>query len=74
MVLKYRFGKERYIKQINDVKEWQKNIAKFCCSVEKGHVCKESGIMTQGRREMEVTLLLGKDKNSVIAKKVLSYF
>ena len=24
MVLKYRFGKERYIKQINDIQEWQK--------------------------------------------------
>ena len=25
MVQKYRFGKERYIKQINDIQEWQKN-------------------------------------------------
>ena len=42
---------------------------------EKDHVCKESGVMTQGRREIKVgTLLLGNDKNYVIANKVLSYF
>ena len=34
---------------------------------EKGHVSKESGVTTQGRKEEEVdTLLLGSDKNSVI--------
>ena len=32
VVYKYRFGKERYIKQINDIQEWQKKTA------EKGHV------------------------------------
>ena len=35
---------------------------------------KESGVMTQGRREVEVgTLLLGNDKNNVIANKLLIY-
>ena len=42
---------------------------------EKGHVSKESGYTTLGRREVEVgTLLLGNDKNNVIANKVLCYF
>ena len=46
----------------------------FCCLVEKGHVWKELGVMTQGRRELEVgTLFLSNDKN-VIAENVLSYF
>ena len=63
MVLKCRFGKERYIKQINDIWEWQKKSAEFHCSAEKGYVWKESVITTQGRREVEVgTLLLGNDK------------
>ena len=44
-------------------------------TVEKGHVWKESGVMTQRRREEEVgTLLLGNDKNNGIADIVLSYF
>ena len=47
----------------------------FCCLAEKGYVCKESGVMTQGRREVEVgTLLLGYDKKKVIVYKVLSCF
>ena len=29
MVQKYRFSKERYIKQINDIWEWQKITAEF---------------------------------------------
>ena len=33
MVEKYRFGKEKYIKQINDIWEWQK-----IAVAEKGHV------------------------------------
>ena len=42
---------------------------------EKGYIWKESGVMTQGRREVEVgTLLLGNDKNNIITEKVLSYF
>ena len=41
--------------------------------MEKIHVLKESGVTTQGRKEVEVgMLLLGNDKNNVIAKKVLS--
>ena len=37
---------------------------------EKDNVWKESGVMTQGRRKVEVgTLLLGNDKNNVIADK-----
>ena len=47
----------------------------FCCLVEKGHVLKESGVMTQVRMKVEVgTLLLSNDKNNVIAENVLSYF
>ena len=47
----------------------------FCRLAEKGHVWKESGVTTPGRREVEVaTLLLGNDENKVIADKVLSYF
>ena len=46
----------------------------FRCSVEKAHVWKELGAMTQGMREVEVgTLLLGNDKNNVIVDKVFSY-
>ena len=41
----------------------EKKMAEFCCSAEKGHVWKELGIKTLGRREVEVgTLLLGNDK------------
>ena len=29
MVQKYRFGKERYIEQINDIWEWQKITTEF---------------------------------------------
>ena len=36
---------------------------------------KESGVTTQGRKEVEVcTVLLGNDKNNVIADKVSHYF
>ena len=36
---------------------------------------KESGVVTQERREVEVgTLLLGDDKNNVVVEKVLGYF
>ena len=60
MVYKCRFGKERYIKQINHTREWHKMV-EFCLSAEKGHIWKESGVTAQGRREVEVgTLLLGK--------------
>ena len=50
-------------------------MAEFRRFVEKGHVLKESSVTTQRRREVEVgTLLLGKNKNNVIADKVLRYF
>ena len=36
---------------------------------------KNSGVTTQGRKEVEVdTVLLGSDKNNAIVNKVLSYF
>ena len=45
------------------------------CLVEKGHASKESGVTTQGRREVEVgTLLLSNDENNGIAENVLKYF
>ena len=74
----YRFGKESYIKQINDIWEWQKkNQRNSVVRQKKGCGCdwKESGFMSQRSREVEGgTLLLGNDKNNVIANKVLSYF
>ena len=43
--------------------------------VEKGHIWKESGVTTQGRRQVEVgTLLPSNDENNIIAKNILSYF
>ena len=70
MVQKYRFAKERYIKQIN-IWERQKITAEF----DRKRLClKESGVTTQGRKEVEVgTLLLGNDKNNVIVNYLLSY-
>ena len=51
-------------------KRWNSAVQK-----EKGYVWQESGVTTQGRQEVEVgTLLLGNDKNNVIANKVSSYF
>ena len=47
----------------------------FCHYAKKGPVWKESGVKAQVKGEVEVgTLLLGNDKNNVIADKVLSYF
>ena len=44
----------------------------LCCSVEKGHVWKESGVTTQVRMEVEVgALLLSNDKSNVIAENAL---
>ena len=69
MVWKYRFDKERHVKQINDIWEQQKKKLEFCRSVVKGHVCKESKVTTQGRREVAVAiLLLNNDKNNVTAE------
>ena len=58
VVQKYRFGKERHIKQINDIWEWQKKMVESHHSMEKGHVRKESGITTKGRSEKEESILL----------------
>ena len=50
-------------------------MAEFQRSMKKSHVRKESEVTSQGRREVEAsTLLLGNDKNKVIADKVLNYF
>ena len=38
VIRKYRFHKERYIKQINDIQEWQKKMTEFCCLAKKGCV------------------------------------
>ena len=43
--------------------------------MEKGYACKESGIITLGRRQVKVgTLLLSNDENNVIFENVLNYF
>ena len=50
-------------------------LAECHCLAEKGHAWKESGVTTQGRREVEVgTLLLSNDENNVIAENVFCYF
>ena len=50
-------------------------MVEYCYLAEKGQVWKESRVTTQGRRELEVGIvLLGNDKNNVIADKVLNYF
>ena len=43
MIQKYRFGKERYVKQINDIWEWQKIMAEFSGkrSFKKGFTTRE---------------------------------
>ena len=43
MVQKYKFGRERYIKEINDISEWQKEVAKSRRLVEK-IIWKEVGV------------------------------
>ena len=49
--------------------------AEICHAAVNGHVWKESGVTTQGRREVEVAiLLLNNDKNNVTAENVSSYF
>ena len=72
MVQKYRFGKERYIKQINDILEWQKITTEFS---EKRSCLKRSRGYNKGEERGEVgTLLLGNDKNNGIANYLLCYF
>ena len=64
MKQKYRFGKERYTKQINHIWKWQKITAVFggkrsCLKRIRGY--------NKGRKEEEVgTLLPGNDNNNVI--------
>ena len=70
--MKYRFHKERYVKKLMIFKSIRKK-AEFCHSAVKDHVWKESGVTTQGRREVEVAiLLLNNDKNNVTAENELS--
>ena len=60
---------ERYIKQINDIRERRKKTVEFRCliSAKNQRLCV--------RREVEVGgLLLDNDKSNVIADKKLSYF
>ena len=67
-----RVGKDRSNKLM--IFESNRKKVEFCPSAEKGHVWKESGVTTQGRKELDIgVLLLSNDKN-VIAKTVLSYF
>ena len=61
--------------QINDIWEWQKKMAEFWQLAEHGHVRKKIVVAKHGMKEVEAgTILLGIDKNNVIADKVLSYF
>ena len=47
----------------------------YVCHLIRNPHEKESGVATQGRKEVEVgTLLPGNDKNSVIVNYLLSYF
>ena len=47
----------------------------FCCSAEKGHIWKQSGVAPQWKRGVEVgSLLLDNDRSNVIIDKVLSFF
>ena len=48
-------------------------MTEFCYLAEKGYVFKESGVTTQGKKEVEVdTLWPGDDKTNVISNKVLN--
>ena len=63
------------MKQINDIREWQKKNGEIPPFDGKRSCLKRIGITTQGRRVVELgTLLIGNDKNNVIADKVSSYF
>ena len=43
------------MKQINDIQEWQKTIVEFSRKI---YVWKESEVMTQGRKEVQVGTFL----------------
>ena len=69
------FGKERYMKQMNDLREWQKKNGWIPPFDGKRSCLKRIGVTIQGRRVVEVgPLLIGSDKINVVADKVLSYF
>ena len=68
MVWKYKLNKARYVKQIDDIREWQKNRQSSTIRLKK--VISEKN---QGLQRREVGTLFY-DKNNVIAENVLSYF
>ena len=54
--------------------ESNRKLVQFCHSAVKCHVWNELGVTTQGRREVEVAiLLLSNDKINVTAENVLNY-
>ena len=70
MVLKYRFAKEIYIKQINDIQKWTTEFGRkrSCLKRISGYDTRGVG---GGEGEVEVdTLLLCDDKSNVIANKL----
>ena len=58
------------VKQIDDIWEQQKKKVEFQYLAVKGHVWKESGVTTQGRRGLEVGILLLSNDKNVIAENV----
>ena len=57
------------MKQINDIQEGQKIIVEFSRKI---YVWKESEVMTQGRKEVQVgTFLLANDKNKINLKLIM---
>ena len=68
MVWKYKLNKARYVKQINDIREWQKNRQSSTIRLKKVMSEKNQGLQ---RREVGTLFY---DKNNVIAENVLSYF
>ena len=72
VVWKYRFGKERYIKQINDIREWQKIMAEF--GGKMSYLKRIRGYDTGEERGGSRHSFVGNDKNNVIVNSLLSYF
>ena len=68
MVWKYKLNKARYVKQIDDIREWQKNRQSSTIRLKKVMSEKNQGLQ---RREVGTLFY---DKNNVIAENVLSYF
>ena len=67
MVWPCRFGKERYIKQINNFWEWSKKN-------QQGSAAWRKNTMSEKNLVKYTLFCLGNDKNSVIANEVLTYF